>query len=136
MAEMSRDIDETDENRRADRIEWVIGGIASLIVLAMVVFLVYQGANDAGSPPELRVEVERSVDFAETGHVRFAVFNSGGTAAGHVVVSAVERGPDGSVAVKHTVEIDYVPAHSTESGGLYVDPEAELVFRIDGYVDP
>lgn len=136
MAELSHDMAEERAEKQAARVEWAVGITSSLVVTALIGFLVYEGASGAGSPPELRVEVERTVDFPETGHVRFAVFNSGDTAASKVVVSAVERAPDGTVSREQSVEIDYVPANSNEAGGLYVDPKAEVTFEVEGYVDP
>lgn len=137
MADMSRNIEEQDQERRANQVEWALGLLSSLIVLTILVFLLYEGMSDSGAPPELRVEVDRSVDFDESGHVRFAVFNSGDRPASHVVVSALELDEDGAVMKQQTVVVDYVPARSNKTGGLYVDPQAERVdFRIDGYVDP
>lgn len=136
MAETSHDMAEANAEKEATRIEWAIGIISSLVVAALIAFLLYEGSSGAGSPPELRIEVERTIDFPETGHVRFAVFNSGDTAASKVVVSAVERAPDGTVKREQSVEIDYIPANSNEMGGLYVDPEAEATFLVEGYVDP
>jgi uncharacterized protein (TIGR02588 family) len=120
---------------RAERIEWVAGGISALAVLGMIGFFVQQALGGPGLP-ELVVSVEGVEEPGANGlaHVRYKVGNRGGQAATSVVVSVTLA--DGE---RRSVVIDEVPAQSEVTGGIHLPAGAlgpALEMTVDGYVDP
>lgn len=114
----------------AGRVEWVLGAVSALLVLAVVGFLVREGLGPAAAPPDLRVaEAPSSVP----GQIRFAVGNRGGRTARSVTVALVLG------AERRTLTVDYVPAHSEVTGGFLLPPgvdRAETGLEVEGYLDP
>lgn len=119
---------------RAERIEWVAGGISALVVLGMIGFFVQQAMGGGDSLPELAASVEAAEEEGGMTHLRYRVENSGGAAAVGVAVSL--RLADGE---RRGVTIDEVPAHSAVTGGIHLPSGAlgpDVEVTVDGYVDP
>jgi uncharacterized protein (TIGR02588 family) len=118
---------------RAERIEWIGGGVSALVVLAMIGFFVWESIAGEDRFPELAVSAEPVEDPAGGAHLRYRIENSGGRAATGVMISVGLA--DGT---RRSVIVDAVPPHSEVTGGIYVPeglaPGAEIV--VDGYVDP
>jgi uncharacterized protein (TIGR02588 family) len=118
----------------AESIEWIAGVVSALIVVGIIGFFVYEAISGANGLPRLEVTVDPIVQTADQTHLRYLIRNEGGQAASAVTLSFSL--PDGA---RRSVIVDYVPAHSQVTGGLYV-PEsvrpAELELTVDGYVDP
>ncbi|MCT7378450.1 TIGR02588 family protein [Chelativorans salis] len=129
-----------DESRskKPHALEWVVGGLSALVVLAIVGFILYHALNTAAMKPELRVLVEQ-VEATDNGfRVDFrAVNGSDVTAAGVEIEGRIER--DAQTIETSGVTIDYIPAHSGQRGGLLFsrDPSRyRLRLVAKGYTDP
>ena len=114
---------------RGERIEWGLGVVCGLVVLALAGYLAWEGLSDGATRPRLSVETMPG----EAGEVRVTVRNEGGRAATAVAVAL--RTGEG----ERRLVIDYVPGHSEVSGGFLLpggaSPEAVEVV-VEGYVDP
>jgi uncharacterized protein (TIGR02588 family) len=120
------------------RAEWVVAGIGLAIVLAVLVFVLYEAVAGDSSPPDIAVSVE-SVRAVQDGYVlELRIRNRGGTTAAAVPIEGVLRDRSGSEE-RAEATIDYVPARSSVTAGLFFrnDPRAgELRVRALGYRRP
>lgn len=119
-------------------LEWAVGAVSAVLVLAMIGFVLYQAVSVTSARPELHVVAE-TVEPAGAGfQVPFRAVNRGdSTAAGVNVEGRIER--DGETVETSGVTLDYVPAHSEQRGGLFFreDPrQGRLVLEVKGYADP
>jgi uncharacterized protein (TIGR02588 family) len=114
----------------AERVEWALGLLCGLAVLALAGFLLREGLRSGATPPVLSVAIEP----APSGEVRFTVRNDGGRTATALALSL--RLGDGA---ERRLVIDYLPGHSEASGGFVLPagmaPEAAQLV-VEGYVDP
>jgi uncharacterized protein (TIGR02588 family) len=118
------------DRNTAERVEWALGLVCGLAVLALAGFLVREGLRSGATPPALSVTTEPGPDD----ELRFTLRNDGGRTATAVALSV--RFGDGA---ERRVVIDYLPARSEASGGFALPPgtapaAAEVV--VEGYVDP
>jgi uncharacterized protein (TIGR02588 family) len=114
----------------AERIEWALGLVCGLVVLALAGYLLWHGLRPGRTPPELSVVTEP----APPGEVRFTVRNDGGHTATAVALSL--RLGDGA---ERRLVVDYLPGRSEASGGFVLPPdagEAEPKIVVEGYLDP
>jgi uncharacterized protein (TIGR02588 family) len=119
-------------------LEWIMAALGALLVLGAIGYMLLQARTLRGEPPVVRVTVDSILPSAGGWLVVFEAENSGGgTAAGLQVVGTLTRA--GSPPEESQVTLDYVPARSTRSGGLFftADPgSGELVVRPAGYQEP
>jgi uncharacterized protein (TIGR02588 family) len=120
----------------AQRIEWLLGVASALLVLALAGYLVHEATGPAGTLPDLAVVL--ADEPAPQDQVRFMVTNHGGRTAQSVTVSlTLDR--DGAPAMRRSLTIDYVPAHSQATGGFILPPGArglDPALAVEGYLDP
>lgn len=113
----------------AERVEWVLGIAAGLLVCGLAGYLVVEGSSSGRAPPALSVTVEP----AEPGEVRFTVRNDGGHAATAVALSLSADGQ------QRRLVIDYLPSHSQATGRFVLGESVSLddaTVAVDGYLDP
>lgn len=119
------------------RWEWVAGAIGLALVLAAVGYMV-RAAMQPATPPRVAVTSD-SVTAGHGGYlVHFTARNEGRTTAAGVTIEGELREATGT-ATRSSTTLDFVPAASSRSGGLYFqrDPRgAALVLRASGYADP
>lgn len=118
-------------------VEWIIGAIGALLTLAAIAYLVNEGWRGDQRPPVIAVTVT-DIEQIRTGYrVRVKAHNEGGEAAGRVrIVGRLTTGGEDEIA---ETELDYVPAHSDRSAGLFFrgDPRVgQLELRATGYEVP
>lgn len=123
---------------RPNAIEWVVGALCALLVVAMIGFVLYQGVVEATPRPAITVERGDVGPAGDGFRVGFRALNSGGqTAAGVTVEGVLLR--DGRQIEASEVQLDYVPARSERRGALLftVDPRThQLELRAKGYRQP
>lgn len=123
--------------KRAPKLEWALGLLGSLLVLGSIGFLLWQVARDEPAYPELRVEPVDVVEQAQAFLLLLRVVNSGAASAQGVRIEGRLRLQDRAETSR--VTLDYVPAGSERSAGLYfrADPRRHpLELRAEGYQEP
>lgn len=119
-------------------LEWLIGAIGLVLVLATLGYLAYAGWTTTLSPPEIQAKVQSISPNGDGYLVSFDVVNTGDeTAAGVTVEGSLHNG-DQEVELS-TATIDYVPSHSTRKGGLFFQQnpaQLQLEIRATGYAEP
>lgn len=117
--------------------EWVAGAIGLVMVLASVGYLA-RAALQPATPPRVAIVVD-SVSAGGGMHVvHFTALNEGRATAASVTVEG-ELSTGSGTPVRSTTTVDFVPAGSSRSGGLYFrdDPRrGQLVVRALGYAEP
>ena len=117
--------------------EWIIGALGALLTLAAIAYLVHEAWRGDRSPPEIAVSVS-AIESIRTGYrVRLQARNEGGEAAARVRVEG--RLTSGGESETVETELDYLPAHSERTAGLFFrrDPrEGQLELRATSYEDP
>ena len=122
----------------AERLEWALGFVSGVVVLAIAGYLAWQGLTRRSELPDL-VVVEAAIP-ATSGppQVRFVLRNRGASAATEVVVGlALDDGT--REARRARLVVDLVPAGSQVEGGFVLPPGAERLPRtlvVEGYLDP
>jgi uncharacterized protein (TIGR02588 family) len=116
--------------------EWVTAAIGTVLLLLILGFLFHQAVYGDKSDAEIRVSPEKIVKQGNGYLVSIRVRNIGGKPAGSVLI-------EGRLATKKDessqAEIDYIPAKSERSGGLFFKMEPslrELEIKALGYQDP
>lgn len=126
------------EDQQAHWIEWVTGGVSTLLVLAMIGFIFWDAVTDRHLPPDLGVTITSRAAVAGGYRVTFDVTNRSSTTAAGVVVKGELVGGDHPLETTE-VTFDYVPAQSRSSGAVLFsrDPAGDTVrIRASGYTDP
>jgi uncharacterized protein (TIGR02588 family) len=118
--------------------EWIVAAIGLLLLVGSIGLLSYEALTSDMSPPDITIQIE-SVQAVTGGYVvTLRVMNSGTATAAAVRVEGVLKR---AMTVIETSEmtIDYVPARSERSGGLFFqnDPQQfQREFRALGYQAP
>lgn len=115
--------------------EWIVGGLSGAVILAIIVFLAYQGFVSGGRVPLLEARIENVDTSGGTSRIAVTVTNSGSRTASEVVVTGTLEGdPQQQLSLR----FDYVPAGSTRRGSFLVDAgrEDELRLRVSSHVEP
>lgn len=124
--------------RGAHWIEWVTGGLCTVTVAAMTVWIAYHAVASSGGTPELSVRIIDQHPVSGGHEVSFVIDNSGTRTAAAVPVTG-QLTDGGTVIETREVTLDYVPARSAVSGALLFKADPSLhVLEIGaaGYVDP
>jgi uncharacterized protein (TIGR02588 family) len=123
---------------KAERIEWIIGGVSAAVVVAMIGFILYQALAVAVLRPELSVVAEGVVPTAGGFMVEFRAVNGGDATAAAVKVEGRLSSGERTVEARE-VTLDYVPRRSEQKGGLIFrnDPrQYRLEMDAQGYMEP
>jgi uncharacterized protein (TIGR02588 family) len=121
------------------RIEWVLGLLSALIVLALAGFLVREAVSGPKDLPDLRIERLPADPDAPPGDVRFVVRNEGEQTATAVSLALVLRDTAGASVSERRLVIDYLPGRSEATGAFVleeVDPRLRQELLVEGYLDP
>lgn len=123
-------------NKPAEKVEWIVAGVATLVVAVLIGFLAFEAVTRSGGSPDLSVShVENTTTRAGLA-VAIEVDNSGYAAAAAVEIIG-ETGGDGQEA--RMVTIDYVPAQARRQATLVFPPETrpeDVRLHVVGYADP
>lgn len=119
-------------------LEWVVAAVGLAVLLSVLGFLLNDALGRNAEPPDIAVEA-RSITRTGNGYrVSFRASNRGSeTAEGVIVQGEIHR--DGTLLERSWVRLDYLPAASEKTGGLFFshDPRRfELVLRALGYQTP
>lgn len=119
-------------------VEWAVGAISALLIMALLAYLGYRAVTVDSSPPRFRMEVESVSQIDGKFQALVAVTNEGGSAAADMEVSGTLAGA-GEDEETGTFRVDYLPQGSTRRGTLLFtrDPSAgRLNLSIHGYSEP
>jgi uncharacterized protein (TIGR02588 family) len=127
-----------ETNAGTPLIEWVLGGIGVVLLVACIAFLIYEGVTDGEHPGAITASV---VDVRPAGDqhvVTFRIHNSGSQTLSNLRVSGHLL--DGEREVERAIAVlDYVPGRSTGEGGFYFrrDPrEWRIEIQPEGFETP
>jgi uncharacterized protein (TIGR02588 family) len=136
MGDDKRTSDDDDAGDNA--LEWAVAGISSLIVVAMIGFLVLEALDAAESRPLPVAEVADIAPIQGGYRVEINAMNNGGTTAASVRFRAtLERG--GQTVETAEVTFDFLPAQSSREGAVIFanDPDLhDLVIQAESYTAP
>jgi uncharacterized protein (TIGR02588 family) len=120
------------------RWEWIAAVASSLLVLAVVGYLLYDAVARPDTPPAMEVRADTVLRAGGVWLVEFSVHNRGHRTAADVHVQGELREGERTVESGEAA-VDYVPGESVRRGGLYfrADPRAyRLELRASGYQEP
>ena len=123
---------------KQDVFEWIAGGVSAVLTLAMIGFIGWQALTADEGIPRLTVEIQAVEPVAGGWHVRFRAVNTGDATAANVAVEGQLKS-GGTVVETGEGSIDYVPANSAHSGGMFFSrnpAEHEMAIRARGYQVP
>jgi uncharacterized protein (TIGR02588 family) len=120
---------------RQNWLEWVALAVSAVVLVALIGFLVYDGATDTGRPPSPAVELHLDEAYTIDGGwiVPATVRNDGEVAAEAIVLRATTTVGDGEE--ESELALDYLPA-GTEveiSFGFSAAPESEVSVQVVGF---
>lgn len=124
--------------KRTPVLEWVAAGLGLLLTVAVLGYVIWEGAVGHNAPPSLTL-TGRPPEKTQGGFVvPLTIHNASyATAAGVEVRATLER--DGRVVEERRVTFSYVPGRSEAKGGVIfqTDPAtAQLRLEPEGYEAP
>lgn len=120
------------------RWEWVAAAASTVLVLAVVGYLLYDAAARPRTPPSIQVAADTVLQADGLWLVEFRATNHGHETAAAVKIEGELTRAASSVETSEAV-LDYVPGRSVRHGGLFFrnDPRAyRLELRALGYQKP
>jgi uncharacterized protein (TIGR02588 family) len=118
--------------------QWIVGAVSTLLVLALLGFVIYEAASVADSPPVVTVRVE-GVRAIPGGYVvEVTAYNQGGSTAMALEIEGTLK-QDTVTVETSTATVQYVPPETQREAGLYFtkDPrQYTLEVRPLGYDRP
>lgn len=127
-----------DRNGRP-ALEWIVGIISAIVVVAILAFLSYEALFGDARPPDLVATIDevQSVDGATLVFVTLA--NRGDQAAAEIAVEATVDG-EGSELTRREIRFDYIAARAERRGAFVLEGRAvgldDLRIQIHGFVEP
>lgn len=126
------------ERQQPSKAEWAVGIVCSVVVLLAVGYLFYRALAGPASPPSITLQAERILPAGAGYLVELRIRNEGGeTAASLMIEGSLMQ--DTTAVEKSTATIDFVPAETERTGGLFFtkDPRRyRLELRPTGYDRP
>ena len=123
---------------RTPILEWVAAGLGLLLTVAVLGYVIWEGAVGQNGPPSLTLTPDLPEKTAGGFVVPLTIRNASyATAAGVEVRATLER--DGRVVEERRATFGYVPARSETKGGVIfqTDPAtARLRLEPEGYEAP
>lgn len=118
-----------DDEEDTPLLEWIFGAIGLVLFAGALVVTVLNGLSQ-DEPPTITTRIEQAQPSAGRFRVEFEATNSGDETAAHVqLVATLKDG--GAVVESRTVEIDFLPPHSSRRAGVLFDRSPEgLVVEI------
>lgn len=141
MAQQKQDSGGTEEKQKKNETspwEWVLAGISTLLVLAVIGFMGYQALVQPDTSPNISIQQDEIRPVASGYLVQFRARNTGHTTAQSLTVEGELRSDTGKIETSQAT-LDYVPASATRKGGLFFrnDPTRyHLELRPKGYDVP
>lgn len=132
-----------EQQRSAERagtplLEWIVGAISGILVLAILAFVFAEGLVREDRPPDLQVRMDSVIAATDGYLLLFTVRNDGGETAAQVRVSGALR--QGDVTIEESdAMLDYVPIAALRHGALQFqhNPEdVEVALRVTGFSEP
>jgi uncharacterized protein (TIGR02588 family) len=120
------------------RWEWVAAAVSTVLVLAVVGYLLYDAVARPQTPPSVEVQAGTVLKSAGLWLVEFSAHNRGHETAAGVQVQGELMEGERAVETSEAM-LDYVPGESVRRGGLFfrADPRAyRLELRALGYQEP
>ncbi|HYG84738.1 MAG TPA: hypothetical protein VD978_00600 [Azospirillum sp.] len=117
---------------------WIASGFGLLLFVGTVGVLGYEGLFRNGGNPVIELSVEDVAHDGRRWHVRIRAENTGGTTGARVRVAG-QLLSGATVLETAEAEFDFLPAGSTQRGGLFFERDArahELRLRVLGYAEP
>lgn len=111
-------------------LEWVVFIMSSVLIVALISYLIYDGIHDEGKPPDLQVRLGEAQRSAHGYVVPVTVTNKGDQTAQAVELEVVCKSPDESAALTY----DFLSSGEVREGwaGFSSQP-GELSVRVVGY---
>lgn len=128
----------TDKKSDIPSLEWVVGSIGFVFVVASIGFMLYQAFVVDEIAPEILIETEAIEPSGSSYLVKIQVTNQGGLVVAGLVIEGILKDGAEEVEISETT-IDYVPAGSQRKAGLFFTrnpQEFDLHFRAKSYVEP
>jgi len=126
------------EKRKVPLLEWIVSLLGLVLVIGTSGMMIYYAFYQQGTPPRLWAAGHGVTLIGDRYLPEFTVYNDGGASAAMVNVAGRLR-RDENTLESASVTFDYVPAHSSASGGMYFtrDPRTHQ-FRLDAdaYIEP
>lgn len=122
----------------APPIEWAAAIISTALVLAMLVYTVFQAMSNGSEPPLITVRADSVIDTPGGFLVMFSATNAGDETAAAVQISGALMRDTVSVE-EGSATLDYVPSQAVRSGGMMFskDPRMyRLELRATGFSRP
>ncbi|HVH11935.1 MAG TPA: TIGR02588 family protein [Longimicrobium sp.] len=120
------------------RWEWVAAAVSTVLVLAVVGYLLYDAVAQPRTPPAVTLQADTVLKADGLWVVRFRAHNQGHATAAAIHVQGALMEGDRTIETSDAV-LDYVPGESVRHGGLFfrADPRAyRLELRAHGYQEP
>jgi uncharacterized protein (TIGR02588 family) len=125
--------------RTADLVEWGLGILSAVLVLALCGYLAYEALTGSATLPVLEAELVPAAPGEAPDQLRFVVRNTGGHTATAVSLALVLYDEAGEPAGERRIVLDYLPGHSEATGGFILPPGGERLrpeLVVEGYLDP
>jgi len=128
-----------DEHSKVnERIEWIVAGISTVIVLVLSGFILFEAVTKTGGMPDISFAISRSAAMGTAYVIEVEVRNDGHVTVAGVDIEAEAALSEGQIETS-TVTLDYLPAESSTEVGLVfsqqVDPE-QVTLQVLGYRYP
>lgn len=107
------------------RVEWAAAAFSSVIVLAMIGFLLFQAVTTSDAHPDPVASVARITPVSAGFRLTFRAQNNGQATAAAVTFRATLR-RDGQVVDQAEVTFDYLPAQANQQGVFIFDQNPRL----------
>lgn len=119
-------------------LEWIVGALGLVMVLAAVGVLILEAACGDKSPPDVNLKVEAIVERQHDFLVKIHAQNIGGEPAARVDVTA-ELMENAAVVETSGMQFAYLPPHSAREAGIFFqhDPRGKHIrLQARGYEVP
>lgn len=109
--------DESPHAATGSRIEWAVAAVSSVIVAAMIGFLLFEAVTTSHAHPDPVASVEQVTPASDGFRLTFNARNMGQATAASVTFRATLR-QDGQVVEQAEVTFDYLPARASQQGAF------------------
>lgn len=127
------------QDRSRPLVEWIFGGVSTVAVAGLLLYLAVMSLSGPGAPPDLVARLDRVEKLSGGWLASATIENRGDATAAQVQLHAILKPAQGK-AEQREIVFDYVPAHSRRQGAFLfqAEPQAagDIRFVVQGYSEP